>query len=187
MRTILLAFSLGFLLVNPSTAQKILGKYEQDALVAPDEYRDSEDDVSVTKDPNSTKKIWISNLIPNQKFYAVMFNKTNDLITYSVPAQKVGNYQINLGCITLDDEDLKISLNNKQNCMGMSQKDYDTPVSVGKNGTSAGGVKVGKDGSVSTGGVDVKNGEVRVNTKSIMSGIQYMGHKQGSKKKDDDN
>ena len=90
MKTILLAFSFGFLLVNPSTGQKILGKYEQDALVAPDEYRDSEEDVSVTKDPNSTKKIWISNLIANQKFYAVMFNKTEDLITYSVPAQKVG-------------------------------------------------------------------------------------------------
>ncbi len=180
-----------------SSAQAILGKYEQHSLVAPDEYRDSEDDVTITKDAKAIKKIWINNLIPNQKFYAVLHTKANGGVIYAIPKQLIGTYQINAGCITFkehdedgDDEDgkLVISLNNKMNCFGISQKDYNSPVSVGKKGVKAGGVKVGSDGDISAGGVDIKGGEIKVNTKVVMAGIQYVGQKQGmAKKKADEN
>ncbi|MBO4234799.1 hypothetical protein FO675_10965 [Riemerella anatipestifer] len=172
--------------VTVSKAQSIVGRYEQSTLVAPDAYRDSEDDVTISKDPKSSKKIWISNLIPNQKIYAVLHTKGNGNLIYSVPKQLVGNYQINIGCVTFkehdeDEEDeegkLIISLNNEKNCFGISQKDYDAPVSIGKGGVRAGGVTVGSNGTISAGGVDIKKGNIKVNPKEVMSGIQYIGYK----------
>ena len=38
------------------------------------------------------------------------------------------------------------------------------------------------DGQVKGAGVNIKNGGVNVDTKSIMAGIQYVGDKSGSKK-----
>jgi hypothetical protein len=178
--------------IAAANAQAIFGSYEQSALVAPDEYRDSENDVTITKDAKASKKIWIENLIPSQKFYAVFHVKANGSVVYAVPKQLVGTYQIKAGCITFkehdedgDDEDgkLTISLNNKMNCFGINQKDYDAPVSVGKKGAKAGGVKAGSDGTVNAGGVEIKDGEVKINTKQAMAGIQYVGQKQGMTKK----
>ena len=172
--------------LNEVSSQSIFGKYEQVAFVAPDEYRDGENDMIITKDATASKKIWISNLINNKKFYAVLNTKNSEKLIYSVPKQTVGNYQINLGCITYilqsDDEDeevgqISISLNNKDNCFGISQSDYDKDIKVGNKGVSAGGVKVGSNGNVKVPGVDVKNGNVKINAKRAMAGIQYVGKK----------
>jgi hypothetical protein len=191
MKKIILAIML-LITISVTKAQAILGTYEQSALVAPDEYRDSENDVTITKDAKSTKKIWIANLIPNQKFYAVLNTKANGSLIYSVPKQRVGNYQINIGCIVYTDEsedddekdgEVLIALNNKSNCYGISQMDYDAPISIGKGGVNAGGVKIGSNGSVNTGGVGINGSDVKVNTKAIMAGIQYIGNKQGMTKK----
>ncbi len=184
-----LFFMLVFLMtMNYADAQNILGKYEQTAFVAPDEYRDGENDMIITKDATSTKKIWISNLINDKKFYAILHTKNSEKLIYAVPKQIVGNYQINLGCITYNlksDEDdaedeagqISISLNNKDNCFGMSQSDYDNDITIGKKGVNAGGVKVGSNGKVSVPGVDIKGGNVKINAKKAMAGIQYMGKK----------
>ncbi|MDO5616492.1 MAG: hypothetical protein Q4G16_09890 [Cruoricaptor ignavus] len=168
------------ILLSPKfSAQIVLGTYEQETLVAPDEYRDSEDDVQITRDPKSSKKIWIHNLIPNQKFYGIANMKNEDMILYSVPKQRVGNYIINLGCAIyrVSEGEIVIALNNKTNCFGISQSDYDDVAVVNKRGISAGGVKVGSNGEISTkvGGVN-KDG-VQMNVKEIMSGIQYIGKK----------
>ncbi|MCO7318278.1 hypothetical protein OKE80_02440 [Riemerella anatipestifer] len=172
--------------ITVSKAQSILGKYEQSTLVAPNEYRDSENDVVITKDAKSLKKIWIANLIPNQRIFAILHTKGNGNIIYSVPKQLAGNYRVNMGCVTFkehdDDDDgeegkLIISLNNKNNCFGLNQKDYDAPVSIGKGGIKAGGVTVGSNGTISTGSVDIKRGNIKVNPKEVMAGIQYIGYK----------
>lgn len=187
MKSITIILFLCLACVSVANAQSVFGKYEQTALVAPDKYKDSEQDLSITKDEKSSKKIWVSNLIPNQKFYAIVSVKSDDKVIYSVPKQLVGDYQISLGCITFEDDDLTISLNNKQNCFGMSQSDYDTPVKVGSGGVSGGGTNVGRNGTVKGGGVDInKKGDIKVDTKAIMAGVQYVGRKAGAKKKNDD-
>ena len=181
-------FVLSLMVLINVNAQKVVGTYEQNSLVAPDAYRDSENDVVITKDIKSSKKIWIEHLIPKQRFYAILYVQSEDAVIYTVPSQKVGNYAIEQGCVTFknehdeDEHDIQIALNNKSMCFGISQKDYDAPIKVDKNGVKAGGVKVGSDGQVTGGGVDIKNGGVNVDTKSIMAGIQYVGDKLGSKK-----
>jgi len=167
------------LITNSVFAQSILGSYEQKALTAPNQYRNSGKDVSITKDPQLSKKIWVSGLISNQKFYAVLHTRTEDRMLYSVPKQKVGDYEIAIGCINFDNEEdqLSISLNNKQNCFGISQSDYDNPVSVGKGGIKAGGVNIGSNGQIKGAGVEMNKNGVKVNGKGIFAGIQYVGTK----------
>jgi hypothetical protein len=165
-------------------AQSIAGSYEQKVISAPDEYKNSEDDVAITKDPKKSKKIWITGLIPNQKFYAVLNINGPASIIYVVPKQTVGNYEIEVGCIMFDPEtdQVTISLNNKSNCFGLSQKDLEGGVSVGKKGVKAPGVKVDANGGVQAGGTEVSGGEVNVDLKKITAGINYVGVKVGSKK-----
>lgn len=173
MKTIVFAFLL-HLLPALGFCQAILGTYEQSTIVAPPKYRHSEEDVKITKDPQSTKKIWISGLIPKQKFYALLDTKTEDGAVYTVPKQTVGNYNINVGCIVYDNEDerIVISLNNPRDC------NSNVSASVGKGGVSAGDVKVGSDGTISAPGVRIDKGEIKVNTKdAVGSGISYIGQK----------
>lgn len=176
-------FILLFLLVGAGFmvhTQPIVGTYEQQTMLAPDEWGYSEHDVVIRRDPQSSKKIWIEHLIPNQRFYAILDTRTEDGMVYAVPKQKVGNYQIELGCIVYDNEEQRvvISLNNKNDCFGMRQSDYDE-ISVGRSGVKAGNIRVGSDGNVRGGGVDIsKNGDIKVDMKSIMAGVSYIGHKQ---------
>ncbi|MDY3319206.1 hypothetical protein PG637_07860 [Riemerella anatipestifer] len=177
MKKILLAVFL-MATVTVGKAQSILGKYEQSALDAPDEYKHSEDDVVITRDAKASKKIWIANLIPNSRFYAILDTKGERGSSYSVPKQTAGSYRINLGCIVFnnDDEDggrLTISLNNKADCLD----DYG-PVSVGKDGVSVGGIKIGSNGTVRAKGVDIGRNRIKVDAKKeVIVGIQYIGHK----------
>jgi hypothetical protein len=175
MKKSILLIALLFLTNLYVQAQSVVGKYEQDAINLPKELGNSENDVVITRDPQASKKIWVANLIPNQKFYAILDTKTEDGAVYTVPKQKVGNYQINLGCIVYDEDDKKvvISLNNKNDCAN----NFDN-ISVGKSGNvKAGGVEIGPKGSVKGGGVDIKNGDIKVDMKSIMAGVSYIGHK----------
>ena len=182
--------------VQYTTAQKsertsVIGMYDQEVLVAPDDYRDSEKDVSISQDTKASKKLWIHDLIPNQKFYAVLNMNSDGRLLYAIPQQTVGDYNIAQGCLIFESGDITISLNNKINCFGMSQKDYDKPVTVSEKGVEAGGVKVGNDGAIEAPGVEVNKNKVSVNTKAVMEGIQYIGHKTGLTKKkenmEDDN
>lgn len=172
-------------------SQDVVGKYNQEWILAPDEYRDSENDVVIVKDRKSSKKIWIKNLIPNQQFYAIVNMKDEESVIYAVPRQLVGNYQIKMGCLFYkgksedeDEEDeeysVSIFLNSKSNCMGISQKDYQTEIGVDKEGVKVGGVEIHKSGKIAVGN-DVKVGSdsgVKLNTKKLMSGIQYFGKKE---------
>lgn len=144
--------------------------------------------MTVSRDPQASKKIWISGLIPNQRFYALLDTKTEDGAVYSVPKQKAGNFEIALGCIVYqkaeedadeDDEAAKdrivISLNNKRDC----QSYLDGPIEVGPGGVTVGDIKVGKDGNVKAGGTQVgKDGSVKVDTKGLFEGVAYIGVKQ---------
>lgn len=173
------AFCLQSASAQNSSRAAVLGLYTQTALVAPDAYRDGENDVSITQDSKATKKLWVHDLIPGQKFYAILHLNSDGTLIYAVPKQKVGNYIINMGCITFEDGDITISLNNKNNCFGMSQKDWDKPVSVSGKGIEAGDVKIGSDGSIKGAGVDMGKDGIKVNTKEVMAGIQYVGKKAG--------
>lgn len=170
MKTAIFSLLFLFFACGSAFSQPILGAYDQSVLDAPAEYQSGET-VTIAKDPSSDKKIWISGLIPKQKFYALLQTKTEDGLTYSVPKQRAGNYQIEVGCIIFLSEDQKItiSLNNKEDCA-------DSPVSVGREGLSAGGARVGSAGRVSAAGVDISGRDIRVNTKAP-KGITYIGEK----------
>lgn len=155
-------------------AQSILGTYSQVTFSGPQQFRNTKEDVVITRDPQSSKKIWISGLVSGHKMYAMLDAQNEDGAVYNVPKQKVGAHDINLGCIVYDNEErtVTISLNDKQSCMDSAN------VSVGQGGVSAGGVKVGSDGTVKAPGVNVgKNGNVAVNTQAATQGITYIGKK----------
>ncbi len=161
-----------------NTDAQVTGRYSQVALTAPDELRDSENDVQITKDKQSSKKIWIDHLIPNKRIYAISYLASDEKLIYTIPKQLVGNYQINTGCVIYDNEEnqLTISANNPVDCIGISQKDYEN-ISVGKDGVSVGKTKVGSNGKISTNGVEIKGSEVKVDAKKLLSAIQYVGRK----------
>lgn len=160
-------------------AQSVVGKYSESAFIAPDKVRDmAQGDVVITQDKDSSKKIWVSNLIGNSKFYAIRMVANEDKQAYNIPPQTVAGYAVKLGCIVFDnaDQQLMIALNNKTNCFGISQSDYDN-VSVSKSGVKAGNVKVGANGEISGGGAKVDKNGVSVNAKEALAGVQYMGTK----------
>ena len=163
---------------SSNTNAQVTGRYSQIALTAPDEYRDSENDVQITKDKQSSKKIWIDHLIPNKRIYAISYLASDEKVIYTIPKQLVGNYQINTGCVVYDNDEneLTISANNPIDCIGISQKDYEN-LSVGKDGVSVGKTKVGSNGKISTNGVKINGSDIKVDTKKILSGIQYVGRK----------
>ncbi len=165
-----------------------LGRYEQDAFIGPDNLKHSEKDVTLAKDPSSSKVVWIENLLPGGRVKAVVFASNSETATYSIPAQKVGGYQVQMGCATYSAEDSKltVSLNNKSNCFGMKQSDYDGGVGITKKGgIQAGGTSINGRG-IKTPGVGINNDGIKVDTKAVMAGVQYVGHKQGTKKDSDD-
>ncbi len=103
---------------------------------------------------------------------------------YTVPPQLVGNYQIQLGCVIFDTDDeetssVVINLNNETMCKGISQKDYQTEIEVGNKNVKVGDIEINGNGTVKAGedvGIDKTKG-VKINTKKLMSGIQYVGQR----------
>ena len=158
--------------------------------MAPDELKDAESDVEITQDPVLSKKIWIEHLINGQRVYAVLHTFSEDALIYKVPAQTVGGYLVNFGCVIFNKNlnNCVVALNNKGACFGMSQKDYDKGVSITKKGSiKVGDIDVnGSNGTVKTDGIDINNGAVNIDTKKIMAGVQYVGEKMSGKKMDDD-
>lgn len=174
-----------------NTAASVVGKYEQEAFIAPDNIKESENDVVIKKDPSSSKVVWVENLLPGGRIKAVIFTKGEDNVIYSIPAQRVGGYQIQQGCATYDKTEGKImiSLNNKSNCFGMKQSDYDEGVEISKNGKiKAGGVEINSKGggSVKGPGTVINDKGIKVDTKTVMAGVQYVGIKQGFSGSSDD-
>lgn len=170
---------LALIAVSFAFAQSVIGTYTQSALIAPDKIRDSAvNSVKITQDKQQKNKIWISNLIGSSTFYAIANANNDEKSVYSVPAQTVGGYSVKLGCVVFDKEEneIAIALNNKSNCFGISQSDYDN-VSVSKNGIKAGGVSVGSNGSITTGNSKVDKKGISVNAKEALSGVQYTGTK----------
>ncbi len=193
MKTYLLTL-MGLALAAPTTSAfaqtgtSALGRFEQDAFIGPDNLKESEKDVTLSKDPASSKVVWIENLLPGGRVKAIVFTKSSETVTYSIPAQKVGGYQVQQGCATYSSEDskLSVSLNNKINCFGMKQSDYDSGVGITKTGgIQAGGTSVGGKG-IKTPGVSIDKKGILVDSKTVMAGVQYVGHKQGAKKVADD-
>ncbi|MFD2784436.1 hypothetical protein [Hymenobacter rubripertinctus] len=167
----------------------VLGRYEQDNFVGPASVKVGEQNVVITRDPALSKVVWIANLLRGGRVKALLHQKTGSTTFYSIPAQKVGGYQIQAGCAMYDQQEgtVMISLNNKMNCFGMNQSDYDAGVSVSKNGrVSAGGVVVDGRGGVKAPGVQVGQQGVKVDSKVVMAGVQYIGTKEGRPRKDDD-
>ncbi len=127
----------------------------------------------------------LTSLISDKVFYAIKnISDDENAFIYVVPPQIVGNYQIKLGCVLFDTDDesssLVINLNNETMCKGLSQKDYQTAIEVGNKNVKVGDVEVNKNGKVKVGedvNVDKSKG-VKISTKKIMSGIQYVGQKE---------
>lgn len=165
---------------STASAQGIIGEYEQESIVAPDAYRDLSENVIIEKDDKYSKKVWVSGLIPNSSFYAIYNTGDPEFeeFVYVIPSQKVGSYQINSGCITYADGAIVIALNNKMLCKGIHQKDYQTDIKIDNKGVRAGNVEVSKRGVKvgETVNVDAQRG-IKINTKSAMSGIHYVGEK----------
>lgn len=79
--------------------------------------------MTIERDPKSSKKIWVAGIIPNQKYYALIQVRQDERML-SVPPQTVGEYRIDIGCITYDDEkSVLISMNNKSDCAEMDSVD----------------------------------------------------------------
>ncbi len=176
-KIILLASIIGA--VSVTFAQSVIGSYTQSALIAPDQIRDAaQTDVKITPDKTQKNKIWISNLIGGSTFYAIANASNEDKAVYNVPAQTVGGYAVKLGCVIFDKEEneIAIALNNKSQCFGISQSDYDN-VSVSKKGVNVGGVKVSSNGEISAGGTKVSKKGVEVDVKGALAGLQYVGKK----------
>ena len=68
-----------------NTKAQVTGRYSQVALTAPDELRDSENDVQISKDKQSSKKIWIDHLIPNKRIYAISYLASDEKVIYTIP------------------------------------------------------------------------------------------------------
>lgn len=187
MKSIFLVLA-GLALATTSHAQTAAaGRYQQVAFIAPDNLKASETDVTLVRDPQLSKVVWIEHLLPGGRVKAVFFNSSDGTTTYAVPAQKVGSYQVQMGCAVYDGEEAKliVSLNNKLNCFGMKQSDYDGGVSVTKAGVQAGGISVRNKG-ITVPGVSVNNKVVKVDSKAAMAGVQYVGHKRGANQASDD-
>ena len=188
MKNILLLLA-GLALATAGHAQSsAIGRYEQVAFIAPDNLKMAESAVTLVKDPQLSKVVWIEHLLPGGRIKAVFFSSNDGTTTYAVPTQKVGNYQVQMGCAVYDGEEanLSVSLNNKANCFGMKQSDYDSGVGITKTGgIQAGGASINNKG-IKTPGVDINKNDIKVDTKAVMAGVQYVGHKQGVKKTSDD-
>ena len=158
------------------------------AYIAPDNLKSAETDVALVKDPQLTKVVWIEHLLPGGRIKGVLFSSNDGTTTYAVPAQKVGSYQVQMGCAVYDSEEdkLVVSLNNKDNCYGMKQSDYDGGVGI----TKTGGIRVGGTAingkGIKTPGVNTNSSSIQVDTKAVMAGVQYVGHKRGTKTTSDD-
>lgn len=136
-------------------AQGVLGIYQQDALQAPKGFAESGKNIYITKDAKKNNIIWINNLIGEERFYAVLHTSNDGDAIYNVPKQKIGSFQIGLGCVTYDaDGTIAIALNNKANCSGVAVSPTEA-----QNSTSKG-------------------------TKDILAGVQYVGHKSEDGNKD---
>ncbi|NHQ79962.1 hypothetical protein HAV25_20105, partial [Elizabethkingia miricola] len=73
--------------------QSITGKYSESAIIAPDKIRNiMQNNVVITTDKNSSKKIWINNLIGNTTFYAIRNTVNDEKEIYNIPPQNIGNY-----------------------------------------------------------------------------------------------
>ena len=188
MKNILLLLA-GLALATAGHAQSsVMGRYEQVAFIAPDNLKTTETAVTIVKDPQLSKVVWIEHLLPGGRIKAVFFSSNDGTTIYAVPAQKVGSYQVQMGCAVYDGEESKlvVSLNNKANCFGMKQSDYDSGVGITKaGGIQAAGTSINSKG-IKTPGVDINQKGVKVDTKAVMAGVQYVGHKQGVKKASDD-
>ncbi len=187
---LLLAFAGTSLAFAQNSRSWIVGTYDQKTIMAPDELKDAEADVEIMQDPTLSKKIWIKHLISGERVYALLHTNGEDALIYKVPAQTVGGYLIQFGCVVFNKDlnNCVVALNNKSACFGMSQKDYDNGVIISKKGkVKAGNVDIdGTTGTVKTGSVDVNSDGVKVDTKKVMAGVQYVGEKIGGKKIADD-
>jgi hypothetical protein len=155
-----------------------VGTYEQTAINAPAVIRNLKKEVAIRQDAQATNSIWIDNLLPDGSLFASMIINNESMI-YSIPKQKVGNYQVNIGCVVYNvDGGIVISLNNKYDCLYTSPINYDD-ISVGDGKVKVGDIKINEDGngSVETGTVVVKEGNVSVDAKTILGGVQYVGNK----------
>lgn len=161
----------------------VQGRYEQDAFIGPDNLKMTGQNVTLVKDPKLTNVVWIEHLLPGGRLKAVIHTKGDDNVVYAIPMQKVGAYQIEMGCVVYDLEDKKIviSLNNKANCYGMKQSDYNDGVAVTNGQIKAGGVEISGKSGIKTPGAQIDNNGIKVNTKAVMAGVQYIGHKPGAK------
>ena len=166
----------------------VQGPYEQDAFIGPDNLKMSGQKVTLVGDSKLTNVVWIEHLLPGGRLKAIVHTKGDDKIVYAIPTQKVGAYQVDMGCLVYDLEDKKvvISLNNKANCYGMKQSDYNDGVSVSNGQIKAGGVEISGKNGIKTPGAQIGNSGIKVNTKAVMAGVQYIGHKPGAKSSSSD-
>lgn len=163
----------------PVSAQRVAlpGTYEQDVVELPDGVKESENDLVISQDPASSKKIWLSNLLQGSRIYALAATRDDEKITYKVPVQTVDGYRIKVGWVIydLEEDQLTVSINNGVDNVGKPGK-----VSIGIDGNvEGGGVKIGKKGSISAPGVEIDKNGVKVDYSKALGGISYIGHKAG--------
>ncbi len=159
----------------------ILGQYESQF----NQGITTSDDVVVTRDPQSNKKIWISGILNEGKLYAILSLKNEDRQQYTIPKQTVNGKAIREGIINFSfDEDEEVYTIHISN----DPKANPTNVSVSSKGVSVtdadgedvvqvksnGNVKVDADGNkVSTG----KGGNVTASTGAKSPYFTYVGTK----------
>lgn len=176
-------------LVQAQTPNPVFGQYEGDIQQG----INTNNDVVITRDPQSSKKIWVSGILTQGKFFAIANLKTEDQQQYTIPAQTVNGKAIRNGWIVLkiNEEDegkdqIMISNDPKSNPNSVSVSEKGVTV---KDDDGEDMVKVG-DGNVKIdagGGTKVgvsknkKTFDAKVGDPSKAPYFTYVGYKPTAK------
>ncbi len=83
--------------LQAQTPDPVFGQYEGDIQQG----INTDNDVVIARDPQSSKKIWVSGILKQGRFYATLNLKTEDQQQYTIPAQTVNGKAIRNGWIIL--------------------------------------------------------------------------------------
>ncbi len=166
-------FNLFLFVTNIGIAGSILGTYKQVTVSKPKAVKINSNNVKIVKDTKETKKIWVKNFLSDD-IYAVRHTSNEDTEIYVIPEQNTKQYNVKSGCIVYLEDRIVLSIDNKNDCRGISSEDY-KDVKIGSGGIKAGDVSVSSSG-ISTSDVKVGKDGIKVSGE-VLKGIQYIGEK----------
>lgn len=131
--------------------------------------------MTIARDPESNKKIWVSGVRENQKFHALLNPEMDERLLDTVPPQTAGNYRIEVGCPIYDGDEksLLISLDNPADCAGISGDE----VTIGQDGVKVGDLRVGTNGTLNPDPVTIGQSGLGIKVDLKAVGVTFIGTK----------